>query len=311
MRMLKELGNRGIFFKYASKLYVIFVFFQIFCDCCSTDRLSKLCFIRGVLFRGHHADIGGITPGSMPPFSTQLAEEGAVFETFKIVGKGLFQEEALVQKFQEPADKVPGSSASRNIRDNIADLKAQIAANNKGIGLIKDLINEYSLEVVQAYMEHIRANAEVAVRYVLKELYLKTGGKVLKCSDKLDNGAVINVSIDINGDDGSAVVDFEGTSPELHGNQCAPRAVCMSALIYCLRSLVKYDIPLNQGCLQPVNVRIPDRCLLDPGPNTAVVGGNVTTSQRIVDVVLKAFQACADSQGTFYDFLNYSPKLLF
>ena len=103
--------------------------------------------------RGHHADIGGITPGSMPPFSTQLAEEGAVFETFKVVERGKFQEEALVRKLEEPANKVVGSSASRNIRDNIADLKAQIAANNKGIGLIKDLINEYSLEVVQVIFE--------------------------------------------------------------------------------------------------------------------------------------------------------------
>ena len=250
-----------------------------------------------LLFRGHHADIGGITPGSMPPFSTQLAEEGAVFETFKVVDRGVFQESSLIEKFKEPGDKVPGSSASRNIRDNLADLNAQIAANNKGIGLIKDLIEEYSLEVVQAYMEHIRSNAEVAVRNVLKELHSRTGGKSLECSDKLDNGAVLQVKIDIDGQNGGAKIDFSGTSPELHGNQCAPKAVCMSALIYCLRSLVKYEIPLNQGCLQPVDVQIPIRCLLDPGPNTAVVGGNVTTSQRIVDVVLKAFRACADSQG--------------
>ena len=233
----------------------------------------------------------------MPPFSNQLAEEGAVFESFKIVDRGVFREEQLIEKFQEPANKVPGSSASRNIRDNIADLKAQIAANNKGIALIKGLIEEYGLKVVQLYMEHIRQNAEVAVRNVLKELYMKTGGEILRSKDKLDNGAVIAVEISINGDDGSAVIDFEGTSPELYGNQCAPRAVCMSALIYCLRSMVTYNIPLNQGCLQPVEVKIPPRCLLDPGPDTAVVGGNVTTSQRIVDVVLNAFQACADSQG--------------
>ncbi|KAL9974396.1 hypothetical protein ACROYT_G011420 [Oculina patagonica] len=253
-----------------------------------------------VASRGHHADVGGIAPGSMPPNSHSIFDEGAVFMSFKLVDNGIFQEEALREKLLEPA-KYPGCSGSRNVQDNISDLKAQVAANHKGIKLINALIDEYSFPVVQAYMEYIQQNAELAVREMLTEIAHKikerTGKSVLRALDHMDDGTPISLTVSIDEDKGSAVFDFNGTGYESYGNCNAPRAVALSALIYCLRSMVKYDIPLNQGCLVPVKLHIPHGCLLDPSPSAAVVGGSVLTTQRIVDVVLKAFGVCAASQG--------------
>lgn len=253
-----------------------------------------------VASRGHHADIGGSAPGSMPPDSHSIFEEGAVFKSFKIVKEGVFQEEDLVEKLMEPA-KYPGCSGTRNLHDNLSDLKAQVAANHKGIKLISSLIDEYSLPVVQAYMRHIQHNAEVAVREMLREIAVKTkertGKTILFAEDFMDDGSRIKLTISIDETEGSAVFDFTGTGPEMYGNCNAPRAITFSALIYCLRCMVRHDIPLNQGCLAPVKVVIPPGSILDPTETAAVVGGNVLTSQRIVDVVLKAFEACAASQG--------------
>jgi len=250
--------------------------------------------------RGHHADIGGITPGSMPPHSTFLWQEGASFKSFKVVAGGEFQEKALTDALMAPGE-FPGSSGTRLLQDNLSDLRAQIAANQKGIQLVSELIDQYGLDVVQAYMGHIQENAEVAVREMLKVIgkraFDKTGKSSLSAKDSMDNGSVINLKVDINLDSGEAIFDFAGTGTEVWGNINAPRAVTMSAIIYCLRCLVGHDIPLNQGCLNPVTVKIPEGCLLDPSENAAVVGGNVLTSQRIVDVVLLAFEACAASQG--------------
>ncbi|PVD21468.1 hypothetical protein C0Q70_19641 [Pomacea canaliculata] len=253
-----------------------------------------------VASRGHHADIGGITPGSMPPHSTSIHQEGAVFKSFKLVKEGVFQEEAVTEVFRAPG-LIPGCSGSRNLQDNLSDLHAQVAANQKGITLVKELISEYSLPVIQAYMAYIQENAEVAVREMLKEIAQKTkactGTTTLSAHDFLDDGSLIALQVHIDELQGTAVFDFANTGFEVYGNCNAPRAVVLSALIYCLRSMVGHDIPLNQGCLKPVNVLIPKGSLLDPSEQAAVVGGNVLTSQRIVDVILRAFGSCAASQG--------------
>ena len=253
-----------------------------------------------VASRGHHADIGGITPGSMPPVSRQLAEEGAAIESFVLVRDGVFREaeiSALLEQEQllDDGQHVPGT---RRLADNLSDLKAQVAANQRGIDLILDMVADYGLEVVQAYMEYVRRAAEGAVRESLRRLAGgRQGKKVLHGEDFLDDGSPIRLRITIDAKTGSALFDFTGTGHELWGNLNAPRAVTQSAILYCLRCLVQQDIPLNSGCLLPVEIRIPSGCLLDPSPTAAVVGGNVLTSQRVVDVLFKAFGVAAASQG--------------
>lgn len=253
-----------------------------------------------VASRGHHADIGGITPGSMPPHSTSIHQEGAVFMTFKLVDCGTFQEDELIKALHAPG-KLPGSSGTRNLQDNLSDLRAQVAANHKGIELVNELIDYYGLDVVQAYMSYIQSSAEQAVRDLLKEVgahvLKEKGTSSLHAVDFMDDGSPIELNVYINVEEGTAIFDFEGTGPEVWGNCNAPRAITVSAIIYCLRSMVGHDIPLNQGCLTPVQIKIPAGCLLDPSEDAAVVGGNVQTSQRVVDVILKAFGACAASQG--------------
>uniref|UniRef100_A0A452V620 5-oxoprolinase, ATP-hydrolysing n=1 Tax=Ursus maritimus TaxID=29073 RepID=A0A452V620_URSMA len=252
-----------------------------------------------VASRGHHADIGGITPGSMPPHSTTLQQEGAVFLSFKLVQGGVFQEEAVTEALRAPG-KIPGCSGTRNLHDNLSDLRAQVAANQKGIQLVGELIGQYGLDVVQAYMGHIQANAELAVRDMLRAFGTSRQARGLplevSAEDHMDDGSPIRLRVQINLSQGSAVFDFSGTGPEVFGNLNAPRAITLSALIYSLRCLVGRDIPLNQGCLAPVRVVIPRGSILDPSPEAAVVGGNVLTSQRVVDVILGAFGACAASQ---------------
>eukprot|EP00045_Choanoeca_perplexa_P014632 m.173740 g.173740 ORF g.173740 m.173740 type:complete len:1257 (+) comp16743_c0_seq1:48-3818(+) len=253
-----------------------------------------------VASRGHHADIGGITPGSMPPHSKSLMEEGAAIKTFKLVRDGEFQEAGITALLQEPA-KYPGSSGTRNLSDNLSDLKAQIAANQRGSSLLNGLMDEMGEDVVVAYMKYIQENAEISVRDMLKQRAKSarelTGTTTLHELDYLDDGSPIELTVEIDEETGSAVFDFAGTGHQLLGNLNAPRAVAYSAVIYCLRCMVGHDIPLNQGCLAPVVIKIPEGSLLWPSDDAAVVGGNVLTSQRLCDVVLKAFGACADSQG--------------
>lgn len=253
-----------------------------------------------VASRGHHADIGGISPGSMPSHSTSLEQEGVCFVSFKLVKAGVFQEEALIEALMAPG-KIEGSSGSRNLRDNISDLRAQVAANQKGVVLVNSMIERDGLPVVQAYMEHVRRAAELAVRQLLRDVGERavqtSGSSNLRFSDCMDDGSVIKLSVDIDVTSGSAVFDFSGTGYEVCGNWNAPRAITISAIIYCLRCMVGHDIPLNEGCMVPVSVRVPDGCLLSPSPTAAVVGGNVLTSQRVVDVVLGAFSAAAASCG--------------
>ncbi|KXJ17875.1 5-oxoprolinase [Exaiptasia diaphana] len=174
-------------------------------------------------------------------------------------------------------------------------------AQGGGITLIKELIDEYGLKVVQAYMSHIQQNAEDAVREMLKVMGRKfqeeTGKTSFSAEEFLDDGTRIKLTVSIDVDTGNAVFDFEGTGPEIYGNLNAPRAITHSAIIYCLRCMVDQNIPLNQGCLYPVTIKIPDPCVLSPSVDAAVVGGNVLTCQRVVDVILKAFKVCAASQG--------------
>ena len=263
---------------------------------------GKLIFF--VASRGHHAEIGGITPGSMPPFSKCISEEGAAIKAFKLVERGVFQEEGIVQLLQSPCsdeltnEKIPGT---RKIADNLSDLRAQVAANQRGITLIKELINQYGLITVQSYMNHVQKNAEVAVREMLKvvasRVEKETGSCVIEDEDYMDDGSVLHLKLTLDSRRGEATFDFEGTSPEVYGNWNAPEAVTAAAVIYSLRCLVDVDIPLNQGCLAPVKIIIPKGSFLSPSDKAAVVGGNVLTSQRVTDVVLMAFEACACSQG--------------
>lgn len=248
--------------------------------------------------RGHHSDIGGITAGSMPPFSKHLWEEGAMIQGFKVVKGGTFDEEGLVDLLYHKPSQYPGCTGSRSLSDGLSDLKAQIAANNKGINLIQALIDDFSLEIVQLYMYGIQANAERTVRTLLKDMSAKIGSNKLAAEDSIDDGTCIKLSIDIDSESGNAVFDFSGTGPQVYGNLNAPKAITNSAILYVLRSLLSEDIPLNQGCLIPITVKIPDGSLLSPGPQCATVGGNVETSQRITDVVLKAFRVMGGSQGT-------------
>ncbi|CAI6100995.1 unnamed protein product [Clonostachys chloroleuca] len=249
-----------------------------------------------VASRGHHADIGGILPGSMPPNSTELWQEGTAIESEKLVSGGVFNEGRMRELFLDIPARYPGCSGSRNISDNISDLKAQIAANARGISLIGNLITEYGLGTVQKYMYAIQKAAELAVRNLLKGMYEQYGGKPLEAIDYMDDGTPIKLKITIQ-PDGSAVFDFAGTGPEVHGNINAPEAITHSAIIYSLRCMINSDIPLNQGCLGAIDIRIPRPSILSPTRAAAVVGGNVTTSQRVTDVVLRALRACAASQG--------------
>ncbi|KAL1859520.1 hypothetical protein VTK73DRAFT_7577 [Phialemonium thermophilum] len=255
-----------------------------------------------VASRGHHADIGGISAGSLPPNSTELWQEGASIEAVKLVEGGVFNEDAMREHLLEKPAQYPGCSGARNLSDNLADLRAQTGANQKGINLIGQLVAEYGLETVLFYMRAIQENAELAVRRLLKDMAAKSGTH-LEAVEHMDDGTPIRLKITINGDDGSAVFDFTGTGPEVYANVSmegstnAPTSVTYSAIIYVLRCLVKEDIPLNQGCLNPIEVIMPPRTILSPSAEAAVVGGNCVTSQRVTDVILRCFDVCAASQG--------------
>jgi 5-oxoprolinase (ATP-hydrolysing) len=247
--------------------------------------------------RAHHADIGGITAGSMPPHSRELFQEGAAIKSEKIVSEGQFNEKRIKELLYDEPAQYPGCSGTRCLADNINDLRAQVSANQKGISLIEGLIEEYGEETVQFYMVKIQDNAEKCVRELLKKVYHKFEGKDLSAEDFMDDGTPIRLRVTIDPDKGEAEFDFKGTGPEVYGNINAPEAVTFSAIIYCLRCLISEDIPLNQGCLKPIRVKIPPKSLLSPSTGAAVVGGNVLTSQRVTDVIFRAFQACAASQG--------------
>ena len=240
--------------------------------------------------RGHHADIGGTTPGSMPPFSTRIEEEGVQINNVLLVNEGVLRETEMVALLQS------GRYPSRNPAQNMADLKAQIAANEKGVQELRKMVETYGLEVVLAYMSHVQDNAEESVRRVITRL--KDGQFTLP----LDNGAQISVAIRVNSQDRTAEIDFTGTSPQLTNNFNAPTAVCMAAVLYVFRTLVNDDIPLNAGCLKPLTVIIPAGCMLNPHPPASVVAGNVETSTCITNALFGALGLMAGGQPTMNNF---------
>jgi len=243
-----------------------------------------------VASRGHHADVGGTTPGSMPPFSTRIEEEGVQIDNFQLVQAGRLREAEMVALLKS------GDYPSRNPEQNIADLKAQIAANEKGVQELRKMVAQFGLDVVQAYMQHVQDNAEESVRRVITKL--KNGEFTLQ----LDNGAQIKASIKVNAAERSAVIDFSGTSAQLTNNFNAPRAVCMAAVLYVFRTLVNDDIPLNAGCLKPLEIIIPEGSMLNPLPPASVVAGNVETSTCITNALYGALGVMAAGQCTMNNF---------
>ncbi|KAH9888204.1 Hydantoinase B/oxoprolinase-domain-containing protein [Xylariomycetidae sp. FL2044] len=254
---------------------------------------DSICFYTAS--RGHHLDIGGFRGNSMPPDSTELWQEGAAIKSFFLVRDGQFDEEGIVALLLEPG-KYPNCSGSRRLGDNLSDLKAQVAANTKGSNLINALMEEYGKHTVHFYMRKIQENAEVAVRAYLKSAYKRFGSKPFKARDYLDNGSMMQVAITVD-EEGFGTFDFTGTSCEMLSNMNAPPAITYSAMIYTLRLLIGSDIPLNQGCLAPTKLILPKHTFLNPSSGPAVCCGNTLTSQRLVDLLLKAFRAAAGSQG--------------
>ncbi len=243
-----------------------------------------------VASRGHHADIGGITPGSMPPHSQAIEEEGILIDNFLLVEQGKFREAELLELLTNNPYPV------RNPVQNLADLKAQIAANNKGVQELLRMVDTYGLETTQAYMGFVQDNAEESVRKVIDVL------KDSNFSCELDSGGKIQVAITIDRNRRSAKIDFTGTSPQLNNNFNAPSAVCKAAVLYVFRTLVDDDIPLNAGCLKPLEIIIPSGCLLNPQYPAAVVAGNVETSQHITDCLYGALGVMSASAGTMNNF---------
>jgi 5-oxoprolinase (ATP-hydrolysing) len=252
------------------------------------DDPGELLFFVGA--RGHQADIGGVTPGSMPPQSQTLAEEGVLIGDFPLVEDGQFREAAVRELL------LSGPYPARNPDQNIGDLKAQVAACVKGAAELHAMVRQFGCDVVLAYMRHVQDNAEEAVRRRVAKL--KSGA--FTC--RMDDGTAVSVRIDIDTEQRSAVVDFTGTSDQVPTNFNAPTAVCRAAVLYVFRTLVDDDIPMNEGCLRPIEIRIPEGCLLNPRPPAAVVAGNVETSQLVTDALYGALGVVAAAQGTMNNF---------
>lgn len=244
--------------------------------------------------RGHHADIGGLTPGSMPPDSKTIEQEGVLITNFKLVDGAtsppVFREQALMTLL------TTARYPARNPKQNIADLQAQIAANQRGVEELGKMVEQFGIEVVQAYMGHVQDNAEESVRRVISAL--KDGAFELK----LDNGAYIKVSVTVDKAKREATLDFTGTSAQLDNNFNAPCAVTTAAVLYVFRTLVDKDIPLNAGCLKPLHVIVPPGCMLNPLSPAAVVSGNVETSTCITNALYGALGVMASAQGTMNNF---------
>ncbi|MDM8558745.1 hydantoinase B/oxoprolinase family protein [Candidatus Parabeggiatoa sp. HSG14] len=286
----------------------------VFGECERECEREKVLFY--VASRGHHADIGGITPGSMPAHSRILHQEGVVIDVFKLVDKGQLRETEIRKLLTTSA------YPTRNVEQNLADLRAQIAANVTGVQELHKMVQHFGLEVVQAYMQHVQDNAEEAVRKLLDE----KGGKEGIFRYELDDGTAIQVRITIDKQQRSAIIDFSGTSKQQKSNFNAPPSVCKAAVLYVFRTLVQDDIPMNAGCLKPLQIIIPKGCLLNPVSPAAiftgclkglilprncflnrfsppaVVAGNVETSQCVTDTLYGALGVMAASQGTMNNF---------
>jgi len=248
----------------------------------------------GLLFftgsRGHQADIGGITPGSMPPDSTSIDQEGILIDNFLLVDGGRLRETEMLELLSS------GDYPARNPAQNMADLKAQVAACEKGAQELRRMVAHFGLDVVQAYMGHVQDNAEESVRRVIDRLH--DGSFVYP----FDDGYEIRVAVRVDHKARGIAIDFAGTSSTHPGNYNAPRAVTMAAVLYVFRLLVDDDIPLNQGCLKPIDVIIPDGSMLDSTYPAAVVAGNVETSQNITDTLIGALEVMGAAQGTMNNF---------
>ncbi|AZO13183.1 MULTISPECIES: hydantoinase B/oxoprolinase family protein [unclassified Mesorhizobium] len=237
--------------------------------------------------RGHHADVGGTAPGSMTPLATTVDEEGVLFDNFRIIDRGRFREkelETLLTDHPYPA---------RNPAQNIADLKAQIAANEKGVAELRKMVAHFGLDVVEAYMGHVQDNAAESVRRVLERLPDSSDYEY-----PTDTGQVIKVRITVDREKREATVDFTGTSRVMKNNFNAPEPVARAAVLYAFRVMVEDMIPMNAGCLRPINIVIPDGCMLKPAYPAAVVAGNVETSQHVTNALFGAMGALANAQGT-------------
>ena len=255
-----------------------------------------------VASRGHHADIGGITPGSIPPFSKTIHDEGIIIDNFLLLKDGNLRENEFVHLLTD--SKHP----ARNIEERKHDISAQIAAVTKGISEMENLISKYGLETVKSYMNHIRRNSAEAMSDALEKYLDGDESKELGFEDCLDDGSRISVKINITKEEERdppfcAIVDFSGTSPQLNNNLNAPIAVTKAAVLYVFRLLINKNIPLNSGCLDQIRLIIPDDSILNPSDEAAVVGGNVETSQRITDVLLGALELAGASQGTMNNFV--------
>ena len=250
---------------------------------------------REILFfvgsRGHHADIGGLTPGSTPPLSRTLEEEGVVIDDFLLVEQGHFREaefRALLTGARYPA---------RSPEVNIADIKAQVAANEKGVQELRRAVREFGLDTVRAYMRHVMDNAEESVRRVIDRL--RDG----EFRTRLDDGAPLCVAVRVDRANRRAVIDFTGTGAQRPSNYNAPPAVCRAVVLYCFRALVGDEIPLNDGCLKPLEIVVPPGSFLSPHPGAAVVAGNTEVSQMTCNALLAALDACASAQATMNNVL--------
>ena len=240
--------------------------------------------------RGHHADIGGITPGSMPPFSKHISEEGVLLDNVQLVREGVFLEDELTQILTHDAYPV------RNVAQNIGDLRAQVASCNKGANELAKMVEHFGREVVVAYMKHVQDNAEESVRRVIHKL---TDGEF---GVDLDDGSHIHVKVSINRDERTAKVDFTGTSAQRPSNFNAPRSVSRAVVLYVFRTLVDDEIPMNAGCLKPIEIVIPDGSMLSPVYPAAVVAGNVEVSQAATNCLYGALGVLAGAYGTMTNF---------
>jgi 5-oxoprolinase (ATP-hydrolysing) len=248
------------------------------------DDAERILFY--VASRGHHADVGGITPSSMPSFSRRVEEEGVLIDNALLTRDGRMREAEML------ALLTGGGFPARNPQDNVADLRAQLAANEKGVAGLHALVDDFGLDVVMAYMGHVRENAAESVRRVISALH---DGSYRY---ELDSGAVIDVAITVDREARSAHIDFTGTSEQQPDNSNAPSSVTMAAVLYVFRTLVDDEIPLNAGCLEPIEVTIPEGCMLAPRYPAAVVAGNVETSQAVTGALYAALGAQAEGSGT-------------
>lgn len=243
-----------------------------------------------VATRGHHADIGGITPGSMPPNSKTVEEEGILIDNFLIVSEGRFRTQEIHELLTS------GQYPARNPAANIADMRAQVAANERGLQELHKMVGHFGLNTVLSYMGHVQDNAEAAVRRVIDKL---GDGSF---AYPMDDGSWIRLTIKIDRQSGSARIDFTGTTPQRPNNFNAPSAICKAAVLYAFRTLIEDDLPLNYGCMKPLEIIIPPKCMLNPQYPAAVAAGNVETSQVIADAIFTALSVLAASQGTMNNF---------